>query len=99
MVLRRSIRIALIVVALLSNAALAFVALSPAFVSYADVVPRGIRCAECDTPDVQHALVQAAKAGRQQIIGTIASNKAIVLGSAALNVGVLALALLLRRSP
>ena len=38
-------------------------------VTYAEVVPKGITCEGCETPQVQAALARAAAAGRGQILG------------------------------
>jgi hypothetical protein len=76
----------LIVLAVLSNAMLALVALSPTFVSFADSAPSGVTCAGCDAPDVQWALTRAAFRGREQILAIIDGNRTIILGLAAMNV-------------
>jgi hypothetical protein len=85
-------RIALIVLAILMNGTLAFVAMSPTFVSYAEMAPSGITCLGCETPDVQWALTRATKRGRDQILSMIEGDRMIILGLAALNVVLLVVA-------
>jgi len=54
--------ILIILAASITNTLLVFIAVSPEFVSYAEVVPHGV--AACD-------LIKAATAGREQILGVI----------------------------
>jgi hypothetical protein len=78
-----------------ANLAVAFVALAPGAVTYAEIAPVGVTCSTCSNPEVQAALIRAAAAGRAQIISLIDSSARGVIAVATLNI-VLAGALLLR---
>ena len=66
----------LVVVAL--NIALAFVALVPSLISFANPHVQDIQCSHCAEPDTQKALLQAALRGQAQVVTSRSSN-AIVL--------------------
>lgn len=77
-------KILILLAALITNTLLVFVVVSPEFVSYAEVEPRGV--AACD-------LIKAATAGREQILGVIHAQHTTLFVLAVANLAVVLWAL------
>jgi hypothetical protein len=86
-------RFAIFGVVLLANIFAVLIALSPSLVTYAQVIPDGITCTGCNGADVQSALIRAANAGREQVIGTVQSQSHWLILAALLNTLVIGLLL------
>lgn len=56
-----------LLIAIAANVLMWLIVISPTLVTWAQVVPDGIACGQCNTPDVRHALILAADAGRSQM--------------------------------
>ncbi len=80
------IRWFLIGIVLLANIATVLFALTPILATFAEVVPDGISCGSCDSPEVMAALIRSAIAGRAQIIGVVSSNSWLFISIACFNV-------------
>ena len=90
---------ALIIISALANFGLAFLALSPSLVTFAQVVPDGVDCMHCGGADVQSALRAAAEAGRSQVVGVIAPVWLLIgLASASTAASTFALLVCVRRT-
>ena len=60
--------VAIVGVVLLANFVVLAATFMPFLVTYADVPPQGITCAQCANPEVQGALARAAAYGRSEIL-------------------------------
>jgi hypothetical protein len=76
----------LILMAVVVNTMAIIIALSPQFVTYANIVPQGINCVSCSSPEIQQALIKSAIAGRAQVLGVLSSGNWWLLGIAIFNV-------------
>ena len=90
-------RATLLLVSLLINCALAFLALSTGLVTRATPHLNDIACTHCAEPETQHALVAAALKGQDLVYAGLPNSNA-VLGLALANVMLLAFALY-RKAP
>lgn len=61
--------------------------LFPAIVTYAEVPPDHITCGQCELPEIQKALTDAATFGRGTIIRQISSFAPWISGIALFNIG------------
>ena len=80
------------------NVVVAFFALVPGLITYADVPPEGITCSSCTEPEVQKALTAAATYGRGTILRQLNTSANWVLGLVVFNTVAFSLALFFRRS-
>ncbi len=87
------IRWFLIGAVLLANIAAVLFALLPTLVTFAEVLPDGVYCAACESPEVKAALIRAASAGRLQVIGISSSYNWLFIFVASFNVAALVAAL------
>lgn len=87
------IRWLLIGIVLLANIAVVFFALAPTLVTFAEVLPNGVNCVSCDSPEVKAALIRAASAGRSQVVGVFSSNSWLFIFVACFNIAALIAAL------
>lgn len=55
-----------------ANAVLAFLAFAPRIITFAEIVPNAVVCANCNTPEIQAALLAATDVGRDQVLGVVA---------------------------
>ncbi|STQ90791.1 hypothetical protein EV682_102333 [Iodobacter fluviatilis] len=76
----------LIGIVLLANAAAIFLAFAPTLVTFAEVVPLGVNCASCSSPEVTATLSHAASVGRAQVIGVVSSYSWLLVAVACFNV-------------
>jgi len=83
----------LISIVILANVAAVLLALAPTLVTFAEVLPHGINCASCSSPEVTAALIHAASAGRAQVIGVASSYSWLLVAVACFNVAAVIAAL------
>ena len=91
------IRWALFLLSVISNLVWVVSSVGAGFVTWAQVVPKGISCSVCSQPEVQAALIKAASYGRSQILGQL-PNIWFVSGLALFNILVIGLLLFKFRS-
>lgn len=78
---------------LVANIVVVFFALLPSLVTFAEVLPDGVNCAACDSPEVKAALIRAASAGRLQVIEISSPYNWLFIFVASFNVAALIAAL------
>jgi hypothetical protein len=83
---------------LLMNAYIAFAAMLPGLVTWAQTVPNEISCSICSQPEVQAALIQATEMGSTEITSLL-PNAVVVLATATLNIIVVSLLLFAQSAP
>ena len=79
-----------LLIAIATNVLMWLIVISPTLVTWAQVVPDGIACGQCNAPDVRHALALAADAGRGQMSHPIQVAAKWVAGLGVLNILVVA---------
>lgn len=83
----------LMCVVFLANVEAVFLALAPTLVTFAEVLPHGINCTLCGSPEVTAALIRAASAGRAQVIGVASSYSWLLVAVACFNLAAVIAAL------
>ena len=91
------IRWVLFLLTVISNLLWVVSSVGAGFITWAQVVPKGILCSVCFQPEVQAALIQAATFGRSQILNQLPSIW-FVTGLALFNILVVGLLLFKFRS-
>ena len=68
----------LLLIVVVLNVALAFVALAPGLISFANPAVQDIQCPHCSDQDTQKALLEAALRGQAQVVASFPSTPVVL---------------------